>query len=75
MTIARAFLGKREEIPLAESVGKISADFVNLYPPGIPLIVPGETVCERLIAQIQRSMCTGLRVQGITSDGRIAVVF
>lgn len=74
MTIARAFLGKRTEIPLAESVGKISADFVNLYPPGIPLIVPGETVCERLIAQIQRSMCTGLRVQGITPDGRIAVV-
>lgn len=74
MTIARAFLGKREEIPLAESVGKISADFVNLYPPGIPMIVPGETVCERLVAQIQRSMCTGLRVQGITSDGRIAVI-
>lgn len=74
MAIARAFLGEQEQIPLAESVGKISAGFVNLYPPGIPLIVPGETVSDELIMQIQRSMRTGLTVQGITADGRIAVV-
>ena len=32
------------EIPLRESIGKISADIICPYPPGIPLVVPGEKI-------------------------------
>ena len=32
------------EIPLYESIGKISGDIICPYPPGIPLIVPGEII-------------------------------
>ena len=31
-------------IPLVESFGKISGDIICPYPPGIPLIVPGERI-------------------------------
>ena len=31
-------------IPLSESIGKISGDTICPYPPGIPLIVPGEII-------------------------------
>lgn len=74
ITCTRAYLGKREDIPLAESTGRIAADFVNLYPPGIPLIVPGEVISGRLLVQIRKSVETGLQMQGLTSDGRISVV-
>ena len=36
--------GKREYIPLAESEGRISADDVGSYPPGVPLIYEGEII-------------------------------
>ena len=35
---------KSYSIPLAESLGKISGDIICPYPPGIPLIVPGERI-------------------------------
>lgn len=72
MTAARAYLGKREEVPLAGAVGRVAADFINLYPPGIPLIVPGEAVSEGLIGEIRRYMRAGLTVQGVTAEGKIA---
>ena len=39
-----AWVHKSYEIPIIESIGKISADIVCPYPPGIPLLVPGEKI-------------------------------
>ena len=41
---SEAWIKKSHQIPIAESVGKICADTVCPYPPGIPLIVPGEII-------------------------------
>ncbi len=35
-----------ESVPLAEAAGRVSAEYVWAYPPGIPLLLPGETVSE-----------------------------
>ncbi len=72
--IARAYLGSRREVPLEESVGEVAADFINLYPPGIPLVAPGEIVDKEMAAWIQKSMHMGLEVQGVTVEGKVAVV-
>lgn len=74
MIPARAFDKPREKVALSGAVGRIAADFVNLYPPGIPLLVPGEVISAELLVQIQVSMDIGLQVQGIAPDGNIAVV-
>lgn len=74
MKAEEAFLGEWEEISLTEAAGRVAADFIQLYPPGIPLAVPGEQVGKELIAQIQRSVNMGLQIQGISQDGKIAVV-
>lgn len=73
MTVASAYLGAREEVPLAGAVGRVAADFINLYPPGIPLAVPGEMVSEELLWQIQKYRSMGLQVQGVTATGNICV--
>ena len=51
--------------PLLEAAGKISATYVNLYPPGIPLIIPGEVITEEIIKLIERYVRLGLNVQGV----------
>lgn len=74
MTPAQAFHSPQEEMPLAESVGCIAADFIHLYPPGIPLLVPGEVMSEQLLGKVQNSIAAGLQVYGITNEGNVSVV-
>lgn len=59
-----------ESIPLKDAVGKVSAGFVNVYPPGIPLIVPGETFTEEVVGQIRRYRNQEFTVEGMTGNGQ-----
>lgn len=43
---------KRERIKLKDSLGKVSADFIYAYPPGIPIVVPGEIIDEKVLSNI-----------------------
>lgn len=61
-------------MPFRETAGQVSADTVSLYPPGIPVLVPGEKIDGRIVETIQKCLDMGLDVQGITEDKRINVV-
>lgn len=74
MIPAQAFHSLQEEVSLAESVGRVAADFIHLYPPGIPLLVPGEVISDALQKEIQSSIRMGLQVHGISDDGNISVI-
>lgn len=74
MNAAQAYDRQREKIPLEAAVGRTMADFINLYPPGIPLLVPGEVMSEDMLVQIRESMRMGLCVQGVTAGEEVAVV-
>jgi lysine decarboxylase len=57
MTPRNAALAPKAVIPLATSAGRTCAEMVMFYPPGIPLLMPGEVVtpetldvCRRLLA-------------------------
>lgn len=54
-----------EELPLRECVGRMAADFVNLYPPGIPLLVPGERFTQELCGKLRVYKSLGLNLQGV----------
>ena len=55
-----------KEILLKEAAGCVAGEFINLYPPGIPLIVPGEIFTEEFCEYLQDCINQGLNVQGIT---------
>lgn len=74
MTPARAFQGEWETIPLQDAADRIAAGFINLYPPGSPIVAPGEMLDEAVMKQIEEYRRTGLHIQGVSEDGRIAVV-
>ncbi len=68
-----AYMQKNHRIPLEEAAGGVAAEFINLYPPGIPVIVPGEQIGEALIDAVKEWIRQGYTVQGVT-DGMISVL-
>lgn len=74
LTMAQAFHSLREETALENAAGRISADFITPYPPGVPLVTPGELMDNELIGEIIKYLRTGLCVQGVSPEGRIGVV-
>lgn len=59
-----AFYAETEVIPLVEAAGRIITEFIMVYPPGIPIFLPGEVITEENIAFIQENIRVGLPVQG-----------
>ncbi len=54
-----------EEIFLKESVGKVCAEYIYLFPPGIPMIVPGEKISGELVSVLEECSSIGLNVLGM----------
>jgi lysine decarboxylase len=68
MTPRDAFYSETEIIPLEESVGRIIAEFIMVYPPGIPIFIPGEIITKENLRYIQKNLEVGLPVQGPEDD-------
>jgi arginine decarboxylase len=64
MSPREAFYAKTEVVTLEEAIGRTMAEFIYVYPPGIPVVQPGEIVTEDAIEYIKKHMEAGLPVQG-----------
>lgn len=64
LTPRDAFYAETEMIPFEESVGRIIAEFVMVYPPGIPIFIPGEIITEENLIYTRKNKEAGLPVQG-----------
>lgn len=63
-TISDALNAASEEIPFSESAGRISAEFLFMYPPGVPLLVPGERITPDIITEVLALKKEGFSFQG-----------
>ncbi len=68
-----AFYSETEAIPFSQAAGQIMAEFIFMYPPGIPILLPGERITEENIAYIEQNKAAGLIVQG-TQDPAVEMV-
>ena len=66
MRISHAMDAPSERCTLEESIGRISVEFAYLYPPGIPLIVPGEQITGLFVKNMRRYLEEGFEVQGLS---------
>lgn len=64
--------GQRKKVPLEDSVDKISGDYVYLYPPGIPVLVPGEKITKVIVANLIYYLYNGYNVPAL-SEGMIEI--
>ncbi|MDQ4489466.1 ornithine decarboxylase [Sinomonas sp. ASV486] len=55
-----AFFGPTEDVPTAEAVGRVAAEQITPYPPGIPAIVPGEVINAAVIDYLESGLRAGM---------------
>lgn len=59
-----AFLAETETVVFKKSAGRICAEVITPYPPGIPVISPGEEITKEIIAYLDLEMRAGVHMQG-----------
>ncbi len=67
------FYRQKQILPLDQAVGKICGEQVSFYPPGIPVLLPGELVTSELVAYCQAQKALGLPVSG-PADSTLATL-
>jgi len=70
MTPREAFLGPQEVVPAREAVGRIAAESLAAYPPGIPNVLPGERLTAETLDYIEQTLAQGGSLRG-ASDRRL----
>jgi arginine decarboxylase len=73
LTPRDAFYAETELVPFEQSVGRIIAEFVMVYPPGIPIFIPGEIITKENLHYIRKNLDAGLPVQG-TEDPTLSYI-
>lgn len=68
-----AFYGTKTSVPIKESIGLISGEFLMAYPPGIPILCPGEIITSDIVTYVKQLKDTGLYVQG-TEDPKVEYI-
>ncbi|HEY4002754.1 MAG TPA: aminotransferase class I/II-fold pyridoxal phosphate-dependent enzyme [Candidatus Xenobia bacterium] len=68
MTPREAFFSPSRRVPLRASAGFISAEIITPYPPGIPLLVPGEEITPDIIRYIEIELDAGIKVHGLIDE-------
>ena len=63
-----AFLADTEFVPLKDSAGRICAETLSPYPPGIPVLSPGEEITHESIEYLRLELRAGVRIQGPYDD-------
>ncbi|MDO4326685.1 MAG: aminotransferase class I/II-fold pyridoxal phosphate-dependent enzyme [bacterium] len=70
-TIQEAVYSKKRCILWKDALGEISGEFVYVYPPGIPILAPGERISENILNQVRKAALAGLPLQGMRDrEGR-----
>ena len=65
-----AFYSERRSLTLDESVGQVCGEFVMCYPPGIPILAPGERITREIVDYIKFAKERGCSLQG-TEDPEV----
>ena len=73
LPLREVFYGDKEAIALEESAGKICGEQVSFYPPGIPVLLPGEVITEEIITYCKMMKGLGLPVSG-PADGSLRTI-
>ena len=71
---ADAYYGKKEQVKLKDAIGRVSAAPIIPYPPGIPLIVPGEEITQEIYEHVLFLMDNGIEIVGLMGKEKDNVV-
>ena len=67
-----AFYAEKESLPIEETEGRVCSEFVMCYPPGIPILAPGEMITAKILDYIRYAKEKGCSMTGNKQKGRTA---
>lgn len=73
VSVRTAVLGECEAVPLELAAGRVCAQAVGIYPPGIALTLPGERISRETIGIIESRLASGASIFGM-DNGRVFVI-
>jgi lysine decarboxylase len=62
-----AFLAANEVISVDDAVGRVCGESIAVYPPGIPALLPGERISQKIVDDLRRQVAQGARLHGASS--------
>ena len=68
MTPRKAFFRKYRNVKIEESAGEISSEIVTVYPPGIPILIPGEMITPEIRDYLIQICGFGATIDGLPVD-------
>ena len=74
MKLGDAINLKGQRITLKDSLNMVSQEFVYLYPPGIPILAPGEKITKEILDRISWYQSMGLSVQGLSDPSLYSII-
>ncbi len=66
LTPREAYFAPSRAVPLAQSVGAVAAEAVIPYPPGIPVLLPGEIISAVKLQCLQEGLAAGMHLRGVS---------
>jgi arginine decarboxylase len=73
LTPREAFFARHTTLDAAQAIGRVSAELVAPYPPGVPVLVPGEVINEETLSLLQAAAVGGTRI-AYAADPSMATV-
>ena len=61
-----ALFGPTENVPVTEAAGRIAAEMITPYPPGIPAVLPGELLTEPVLRYLRTGLAAGMNLSDPT---------
>jgi lysine decarboxylase len=76
ISMREAYFASSEMVSAADAVGRVSADLIAPYPPGVAVIAPGEILTEQIVQGLSVSQKAGVRIAYATDPtlGKFRVV-
>jgi arginine/lysine/ornithine decarboxylase len=57
-----AFFARVEQVPIAEAAGRVVAEMISPYPPGVPVLAPGERITQGVLDYLTTGVAAGMLV-------------
>ena len=68
LTPRQAYFAAKETIPIKEAIGRISGELICPYPPGIPVLMPGEKITSEAIEYLLKAIAAGAKINGCSDS-------
>jgi arginine/lysine/ornithine decarboxylase len=66
LNMKQAYYSKKREVKLKEASGLVSAEMAAPYPPGVPVILPGEIITSEIIEYLNEMKRSGIPINGLS---------